>query len=160
MKKLITLICLVLIAGMALGQQRLTFTPTSNDSVVGAATKYCTLTNPITQKWTGCIEVYITPSVSSSDSTHAWIEGSQDGSTWYKVTTLNAPDLVTGTYYSSNASTIASGYAYRGRMGTTAAGWLWTTNDYIQYPYLRVAIQHFKPATSVKITRAQIYIKK
>jgi len=160
MKKLITLICIVLVAGMAMGQQRLTFTPTSNDSIVGAATKYCTLTNPITQKWTGCIEVYITPSVSNSDSTHVWIEGSQNGSTWYKVTTLNAPDKVTGTYYTANAVTTAAGYDYKGRMGTTAAGWLWTTNDYIQYPYLRVAVQHFIAATSVKITRAQIYIKK
>jgi len=160
MKKLLTLICIVLIAGMAMAQQRLTFTPTTNDSIVGAATKYCTLANPITQKWVGCIEVYITPSISSSDSTHVWIEGSQNGTTWYKLTGLPAPDLSVGTYYSANTSTLASGYAYKGRMGTSAAGWVWVTDDYIFYPYLRVAVQHFKAATSVKITRAQLYIKK
>lgn len=154
---------MLLILGMfafaAFSQQRMTFTPTTNDSIVGAATKYCTLANPITKKWTGCIEVYITPSISSSDSTHVWIEGSQNGSTWYKLTALPAPALNVGTYYSSNASTLASGYAYKGRMGTSAAGWMWTTDDYIFWPYLRVAVQHFKAATSVKITRAAIYLK-
>jgi len=160
MKRLILFLTVLMFAFTVQAQQRLNFSPATNDSIVGAATKYCTLTNPITQKWSGCIEVYITPSISSSDSTHVWIEGSQNGSTWYKLTALPAPDLSVGTYYSSNASTLASGYAFKGRMGTAAAGWMWTTDDYIFWPYVRVAVQHFKAATSVKITRAAIYLKK
>jgi len=135
--------------------QSLTFTPATNDSIVGAATKYCTLSKPITGQWTGAIEVYITPSVSSSDSTHVWVEGSQNGTTWYKLTTyLGTPLLNTGTWYT------ASTYAYKGRMGTTAASWYWMPTWYISPPYVRVAVQHFVAATSVKITRATIYLKR
>ena len=157
MKKLITLFMLIALAFAAQAQtgQLLTFTPATNDSIVGAATKYCTLSSAITGKWTGAIEVYITPSISSSDSTHVWIEGSQNGTQWYQLTTqLGTPLLYTGTWYT------ASTYAYKARMGTAAASWLWLPTWYVVPPYLRVAVQHFKAATSVKITRATIYLKR
>jgi len=133
--------------------QLLTFTPATNDSIVGAATKYCTLPSSIKGNWNGSIEVYITPSVSSSDSTHVWVEGSQNGTTWYKLN-LGTPYLNVGTYYTANT------YIYKGRMGTTAASWLWNPTWFISPPYLRIAVQHFVAATSVKITRATIYLKR
>lgn len=156
MKKLIVILFAFLAFGMAQAQngQRLTFTPATNDSIVGAATKYCTLASPISGRWNGVIEVYITPSISSSDSTHVWVEGSQNGSTWYTLTGLGTPMLNTGTYY------ITGTYIYKGRMGTTASSWMWSPTWYINSPYLRVAVQHFKAATSVKITRAAIYLKR
>lgn len=162
MKKLIIIIIAFTAFGFAQAQQgkSLTFTPTSNDSIVGAATKYCTLSTPITGQYNGAIEVYITPSISSSDSTHVWIEGSQNGTTWYKLKGLGTPLLNVGTYYETNAVTAAAGYDYKGRMGTTAASWYWQPTWYINPPYIRVAVQHFKAATSVKITRATIYLKR
>jgi len=137
-------------------QTRLTFTPASNDSVVGAVTKYCTLAAPITGRWNGVLEVAITPSLSSSDSTHIWIEASQNGTQWYQVkSTFGIPLLNVGTVY-------ASGHAleYKARMGTSAASWLWSPQFYFNAPYYRIAVQHFKAATSIKITRAAIYLKK
>jgi hypothetical protein len=158
MKKIIAIISLMLFYVISTAQVTLTFSPTSNDSVVGATTKYCTLSAPIKNQWVGSIEVYITPSISSSDSTHVWVEGSQNNSTWYRLN-LGTPGLSVGTYYTANAVTTAAGYDYKGRMGTSAAGWLWNPNWFIAPPYLRVAVQHFKAATSVKITRATIYLK-
>lgn len=156
MRKLIFILLALLTFGFAQAQsgKSMTFTPTTNDSLVGAVTKYCTLSSAITGQWTGSIEVYITPSLSSSDSTHVWIEGSQNNSTWYKLTALGTPLLNIGTYYSAGT------YAYKGRMGTAASSWLWQPTWYISPPYLRVAIQHFVAATSVKVTRATIYLKR
>lgn len=156
MKKLILFITLICAFTFAQAQTRLTFTPASNDSLVGAVTKYCTLANPITARWNGVIEVAITPSISSSDSTHVWIEASQNGSQWYQVkSTLGFPLLNVGTVY-------AAGHAleYKARMGTVAASWMWSPQFYFNAPYYRIAVQHFKAATSVKITRANIYLKK
>lgn len=156
MKKFIFIVFALLAFGFTQAQngKSMAFTPATNDSIVGAATKYCTLATPITGRWNGAIEVYITPSISSSDSTHVWVEGSQNGTTWYTLTGLGTPLLNTGTYYSAGT------YAYKGRMATTAASWYWQPTWYINPPYLRVAVQHFKAATSVKITRATIYLKR
>ena len=159
MKKLIIFISLIAAFAFTQAQtqgMRLTFTPTTNDSIVGAATKYCTLANPLTGRWNGVIEVYITPSVSSSDSTHVWVEESQNGSTWYQTKAkLGFPLLSVGTVYAAGTT-----YEYKARMGTSAAGWLWEAPYYFNAPYYRVAVQHFVAATSVKITRASMYIKK
>ncbi len=155
MKKLITLILLFALA-FAVQAQRYNFTPATNDSIVGAVTKYCTLSTPITGRWNGVIEVKITPSISSSDSTHIWVESSLDNSTWYQVkATFGYPLLNVGTVYAAGTT-----YEYKGRMGTSAASWLWSPQFYFNAPYYRVAVQHFKAATSVKITRAAIYLKK
>jgi len=155
MKKLIIFISLICAFAFAQAQ-RYTFTPATNDTIVGAATKYCTLANPITGRWNGCVEVAITPLISSSDSTHVWIEASMNGSTWYQVkSTFGYPLLNVGTVYAAGTT-----YEYKARMGTTAASWLWSPQFYFNAPYYRVAIQHFKAATSVKITRAFIYLKK
>lgn len=158
MKKLI--IFITLIAAFAFAQAQtgkvLTFTPASNDSLVGAATKYCTLSTPITGQWSGVIEVAITPSISSSDSTHVWIESSINGTNWYQVkSTFGYPLLNVGTVYAAGTT-----YEYKARMGTSAASWMWSPQFYFNAPYYRVAVQHFKAATSVKITRAKIYIKR
>lgn len=156
MKKLITLFLLFALAISVQAQTRLKFTPATNDSVVGAVTKYCTLSAPITARWNGVIEVYITPSLSGNDSTHVWIESSQNGSTWYQVkSTLGIPLLNVGTVYAAGTT-----YEYKARMGTTAAGWLWSPQFYFNAPYYRVAVQHFVAAKSIKITRAAIYLKK
>ena len=162
MKKIILFLSVILLAFAVQAQtgKRMTFTPTTNDSIVGAATKYCTLSGPITGQWAASIEVYITPSISSSDSTHVWIEGSMNNSTWYKLTNLGTPGLNVGTYYTANATVTTAGYDCKGRMGTSAAGWLWQPQWFICPPYVRVAVQHFKAATSVKITRAYIYLKR
>jgi hypothetical protein len=154
MKKLILIFGMLFMFAFANAQYSYTFTPTTNDSLVGAVTKYCTLSKPITQAWVGSIEVYITPSLSNSDSTHVWIEGSQNNSTWYKLS-MGTPYLNVGTYYATNAT-----YLYKARMGTTAASWLWQPTWFITPPYLRVAVQHFIAGASVKITRATIYLKK
>lgn len=161
MKKIILLLTVLAFAFVVQAQTRLTFTPATNDSIVGAATKYCTLANPITQRWNGVIEVYITPSLSGSDSTHIWVEFSQNGSTWYRANVLGTPMISgTATVYGSNAVTVAAGYDYKVKMGTTAVGVLWSPTWFINAPYVRVAVQHFVAAKSVKITRAVIYLKK
>lgn len=162
MKKLLLLIPLLMLFALSQAQtgKEITLTPTTNDSIVGAATKYCTYTGQIKGQWVGAIEVYITPSISSSDSTHVWVEGSMDNSTWYKLTNLGTPGLKVGTYYTANTVTTAAGYDCKGRMGTSAAGWLWQPQWFISPTYIRVAVQHFKAATSVKITRATIYLKR
>jgi hypothetical protein len=158
MKKLITLLFLFALAFSVQAQngQRINFIPASNDSVVGATTKYCTLAAPLTGRWNGVIEVYITPSISASDSTHVWIESSQNGSTWYQVkATFGYPLLNVGTVYAAGTT-----YEYKARMGTTAASWLWSPQFYFNAPYYRVAVQHFVAAKSIKITRAAIYLKR
>ena len=156
MKKLILISFLMLTFAFSQAQTRLSFSPATNDSIVGAATKYCTLSQPLTGRWNGVIEVAITPSISSSDSTHVWIEASQNGSTWYQVkSTFGTPLCNVGTVYAAGTT-----YEYKARMGTSAASWLWSPQFYFNAPYYRVAVQHFKAATSVKITRAQIYLKK
>jgi len=162
MKKILALIFLVSLAFASMAQTgvQMTFTPATNDSIVGAATKYCTLSNTIKGQWNAAIEVYITPSISSSDSTHVWVEGSMNGTQWYKMINLGEPAKSVGTYYTTNATVAAAGYDYKGRMGTSAAGWLWQPQWFICPPYLRVAVQHFKAATSVKITRATLYLKR
>ena len=162
MKKLLLLIPLLMLFAFSQAQtgKRMTFTPTTNDSIVGAATKYCTLSGPITGQWNASNEVYITPSISSSDSTHVWVEGSMNGTQWYKLINLGEPARSVGTYYTANATVATAGYDYKGRMGTSAAGWLWQPQWFICPPYVRVAVQHFKAATSVKITRAYIYLKR
>lgn len=142
--------------GFSQAQTRLNFTPASNDSVVGAVIKYCTLSQPITGRWNGVVEVYITPSLSASDSTHVWVEASQNGSTWYQVkSTFGYPLCNVGTVYASG-----HGLEYKGRMGTAAASWLWSPQFYFNAPYYRIAVQHFVAAKSIKITRAVIYLKK
>ena len=162
MKKLLALIFLFSLTLVSMAQvgKSLTFTPTTNDSIVGAATKYCTLASPITGQWSGTVYVKITPSISSSDSTHVWVEQSYDGTNWFKSTGLGTPMLSVGTYYSANTVTTAAGYDYKGRMGTSAAAWLWSPTWYFNAPYYRIAVQHFKAATSVKITTAKMYIKR
>ncbi len=156
MKKLIIFISLIAAFAFTQAQTRLTFTPTTNDSIVGAATKYCTLANPITGRWNGVVEVKITPSISSSDSTHVWVEASQNGTDWYQVkATFGTPLLSVGTFYAAGTT-----YEYKGRMGTSAARWMWSPTWYLNAPYYRVAVQHFVAATSIKITRAAMYIKK
>ncbi len=126
MKKIILFLSVILLAFAVQAQtgKRMTFTPTTNDSIVGAATKYCTLSGPITGQWNASIEVYITPSISSSDSTHVWVEGSMNGTQWYKLINLGEPARSVGTYYTTNATVATAGYDYKGRMGTSAAGWL------------------------------------
>lgn len=154
MKKLIVII-FAFISFVAVAQpsgKLLTFTPTSNDSLVGAVTKYCYLNAPITGQYNGSIEVYITPSISSTDSTQVWIEASQNNSTWYKVTNFAAPNLNGGASYYYGT--------YKGSMTTSASSWLWSPQWYFNAPYYRIAVQHFKAATSVKITRATIYLKR
>ena len=158
MKKLIFIVISLVCFGFAQAQEgkQLTFTPATNDSIVGAATKYCTLSAPITARWNGVVEVAITPSISSSDSTHVWIEASMNGSTWYQVkSTFGYPLCNVGTVYAAGTT-----YEYKARMGTSAASWLWSPQFYFNAPYYRVAVQHFKAATSVKITRAKLYIKR
>lgn len=161
MKKYLLIFSLLIACFLANAQSGIykDFTAT-NDSLVGATTKYFTLSGPVSGQWSGCIEVYITPSLSASDSTHVWIEASVNNSTWYKVTNFGTPLLNTGTYYSANSVTTAAGYDCKGRMGTTASGWIWTPTWYFNAPYYRVAVQHFVAAKSVKVTRARIWLKR
>lgn len=158
MKKLLLILSILAFAFSVSAQQSFNFTATSGgDSLVGATIKYFYLANPVTTRWNGTVEVYITPSLSSSDSTHVWLEASMNNSTWYTVTNFAAPNTAGGaSYYSSATAT----YAYKGKMGTTASGWLWSPQWFLNAPYYRVAVQHFKAATSVKVTRAKIYLKK
>ena len=151
MKKLITLFFLIALAFSVQAQTRLTFTPATNDSVVGAVTKYCTLANPITARWNGVIEVYLTRSVGSGDSTQVTIEGSQNGTTWYAV------DY--GTPRTSGASVVYhSSILVTTIVGT--GGILLSPNWFFNCPYLRVKVQHYTATNSMKITRAAIYLKK
>jgi len=153
MKKLITLFFLFALAFGVQAQtgQSMTFTPASNDSIVGAVTKYCTLSKPITGQWNGAIEVYLTRSLGTGDSTQVTIEGSMNNSTWY-VLDLGAP-VTSGAsvvYHSSLKSTTIVG----------SGGILLQPTWFITPLYLRVKVQKWIAVTSYKITRASLYIKR
>jgi len=153
MKKFIMFISLLLI-GFGLQAQspgKLNFTPTTNDSIVNAGTKYCTLSAPITGMYAYSISVYLTHSLGSTDSTQVTIEGSNNNSDWYKLTYLGTPMLAGGAIYRT-ASVMA-------KIGTTSGGWLFVPTWYITPGYLRVKVHHYATG-SVKITRANIFLHK
>lgn len=151
MKKLFLVLAFLSFGILAIAQVSLTFTPATNDSLVAASgAKYCTLAKPITAQWVGAIEVYFTRSLGSGDSTNVSVEGSQNGSVWYTLD-MGTPAITgTGSYYSSTKTTKLVG----------TAGVLITPNWFIAPPYLRLKTQHWVAASSVKITRATIYLKK
>lgn len=153
MKKLITLFALIALAFSVHAQQGslMTFTPASNDSLVGAVTKYCTLSKPITGRWSASIYIYLDQSVVGTDSTRVTVQGSQDNSTWM--------DLNLGTpYLGGTAATRAAGYYVA---CTAGDAWImWNPTWYIAPPYLRLKVQHYVATASVKITTANIYLKR
>jgi len=153
MKKLIFIILAFLAFGFVQAQngKSMTFTPATNDSIVGANTKYCTLASAITGKWTGSIYIYLDQSVVGTDSTRVTVQGSQDNTTFLDLD-LGTP-LLGGT-----AATRAAGYYV-----TCTAGdaWImWNPTWYIVPPYLRLKVQHYVATASVKITKANIYLKR
>jgi hypothetical protein len=153
MKKFIFIIFALLAFGFVQAQngKSLTFTPATNDSLVGAVTKYCTLSTPITGKWTGSIEIFLDQSVVGTDSCWVTIEGSQNNSTWYVLNNLGTPML-------SGTAAVRSGQY---RVSTTAgdAAIMWNF-AYVLPPYVRIKVQHYVATASVKITRASIYLKR
>jgi len=153
MKKLITLFMLIALAFAVQAQQgkQLTFTPASNDSLVGAVTKYCTLSTPITGQWSASIYIYLDQSVVGTDSTRVTVEGSQDNVTFYAMNM--------GTPYLGGTAAIRSGQYY---VACTAGdAWImWNPTWYIAPPYLRLKVQHYVATASVKITKANIYLKR
>ena len=154
MKKLIFIIMAFLCFGFAQAQlqgKSMTFTPASNDSLVGASgAKYCTLSGPIQGQWTGSISVYFTRSLGSGDSTNVSVEGSNNNNVWYTLD-LGTPSITgTGTYYPSTKTTKLVG----------TAGVLITPTWFICPPYLRIKTQHWVSASSVKISTATIYLKR
>jgi hypothetical protein len=153
MKKLILILSLIFAFGVSQAQngKLMTFTPASNDSVVAAVTKYCTLSGPITGRWNGTIEVYLTRSLGTGDSTQVTIEGSMNNSTWY-VLDLGTPVTsgVSVAYHPSVKFTTIVG----------TGGIILQPSWFIAPLYLRVKVQHYVAATSMKITRASLYIKR
>jgi len=153
MKKLLFIIMALLAFGFAQAQngQSLNFTPASNDSLVGAVTKYCTLSTPIKGQWNGSIYIYLDQSVVGTDSTRVTVQGSQDNTTFF--------DLNLGTpYLGGTAATRAAGYYV-----TCTAGdaWImWNPTWYFNPPYIRLKVQHYVATASVKITKASIYLKR
>lgn len=153
MKKLIFIIMAFLCFGFAQAQsgKSLTFTPASNDSLVGAVTKYCTLSGPITGQYTGSIYIYLDQSVVGTDSTRVTVQGSQDNVTFFDLN-LGTP-LLGGT-----AATRAAGYYVS---CTAGDAWImWNPTWYITPPYLRLKVQHYVATASIKITKATIYLKR
>lgn len=153
MKKLITLFMFIALAFAAQAQtgKLMTFTPASNDSIVGAATKYCTLASPITGQWSASIYIYLDQSVVGTDSTRVTVQGSQDNSTWI--------DMNMGTPYLGGTAAIRSAGYY---VACTAGdAWImWNPTWYIAPPYLRLKVQHYVATASIKITKANIYLKR
>lgn len=154
MKKLIFILLAFLAFGFVQAQtgKPMTFTPATNDSVVGAATKYCTLSTPITGQWSGSLEVYLTSSVGANDSTWVTVEGSMDNSTWYLVD-LGTPAL-------SGSATLTGALGGHYTIGAASGGLFFTPTWYLTPPYLRIKLQHYVAATSIKITRAKLYLKR
>jgi hypothetical protein len=153
MKKLIfiiTLLCSFIFVQAQNGKQ-MTFSPASNDSLVGAVTKYCTLSAPITGKWTGSIYIYLSQSVVGTDSTRVTVEGSQDNVTFYAMN-MGTP------YIGGTAAIRAAGYYVTCTAGN--AWIMWNPTWYIAPPYLRLKVQHYVATASVKITKANIYLKR
>lgn len=155
MKKLIILITFAMFAFTVSAQVSLNFTPASNDSLVGAVTKYCTLASPITGQWTANIEIYLTSSVGADDSTWVSIEGSNDNTNWYTID-LGIP-LLSGSAIKKYGIAAAT---HRWTIAAASGGLMFCPTWYITPPYLRVKLQHYVAATSVKVTRAKIYLKK
>lgn len=153
MKKLIIFISLIAAFAFAQAQtgKVLTFTPATNDSLVGAVTKYCTLSTPITGQWTGSIYIYLDQSVVGTDSTRVTVQGSHDNSTFMDLN-LGTP-LLGGT-----AATRAAGYYVTCTAGDAYI--MWNPTWFISPPYLRLKVQHYVATASVKITKAQIYLKR
>lgn len=153
MKKLILFMTMICAFTFVQAQFR-TFTPATNDSLYGAVTKYCTLASAITTPKEITIEFALSLGVANGgDSTHVWIEGSQNNPQWYQLTGLGTPLLNVGTYYSVGT------YAYKGRTAG-AASWLWVIPKTANLPpYVRIAVQHFVAAKCVKVARATAYFK-
>lgn len=151
MKKLFLILLAFGLVSFASAQIALPFTPATNDSLVGAVTKYCSLSKAITQQYSGCIEVYITASVGANDSTHITLQGSYNNSTWYDIDISAA--LLTG------STAARSGQKYLA-IGDTSGGFLLNPTWYFNMPYYRLKVQHYVAATSIKVTRANIYLKK
>jgi hypothetical protein len=154
MKKLFFIISVLMFA-FAAQSQILTknFTPDSNDSIVGAvAAKYCTYSPGFSGRWTGAIEVYLTSSVGANDSTWVTIEGSMDNSTWY-IMDYGPPKV-------SGSGTVTGGKSGHWTIGAASGGLYFTPTWYFNEPYIRIKLQHYVAATSAKITRAKIHLKK
>jgi len=153
MKKFIFILLAFLAFGLIQAQtgKPYTFTPTSNDSLVGAVTKYCTLANTINGQWSGSIYIYLDQSVVGTDSTRVTVQGSHDNSVWMDLN-LGTP-LLGGT-----AATRAAGYYVTCTAGDAYI--MWNPTWYISAPYLRLKVQHYVATASIKITKAQIYLKR
>ena len=152
MKKLILFMTMICAFTFVQAQFR-TFTPATNDSLYGAVTKYCTLASAITTPKEITIEFALSLGVANGgDSTQVWIEGSQNGSTWYTLTSeqTGKPIAIVGTYYNSISKARTVG----------AASWLWNFPATVAHtPYLRIAVQHYVAAKCVKVARATAYFK-
>lgn len=154
MKKFVTLLFIIAFA-FSLHAQRgvaFDFTPATNDSVVGAVTKYCTLSTAITGQYTGLIEVYLTSSVGADDSTWVTIEGSMNNSIWYPVD-MGTPGVV-------GSGTLTNGSYAHYTIGAASGGLLFKPTFFIQPLYLRIKLQHYVANTSIVITRAKLYLKR
>lgn len=150
MKKLFSILLIMSMAFMASAQISMNFTPASNDSLVGAVTKYCTLAKPITFQYSAAIEVYLTTSVGANDSTQVTVQGSMDNSTWY--------DINVGTPVVTGSGAVRTNKVYA-TIGAANGGVLFQPTWFLAPPYVRLKLQHFVANTSAKITRARIYLK-
>ncbi len=150
MKKLIFSLLIMTMAFTLPAQISMNF-GTANDSIVGAATKYIALAKPITFQYSAAIEVYLTTSVGANDSTQVTIQGSMDNSTWY--------DISAGTPAVVGSGAVRTNKVYA-TIGAANGGVMFQPTWFIAPPYIRIKLQHFVAATSAKITRARVYLKK
>lgn len=159
MKKFI-LIVMVMFLAVATHAQTIASLTSAKDTIHGnGAGNTRTWTSPaVTQgyrAWT--VEVYVTTTgTHATDSTHAEVYASMDGTNYFKLTDLGTPYLIgTSAYYSSTVVGTKLSSA-----GTGAVGWVWHMNSPLPYRYIQVKLTQYKLLSIITMTRGKLHLYK
>jgi len=167
MKKLISLLCALLISTVLLAQTNtITMVPDTAGTIIGVDN--ATTTGGNIHKFTAgvintgysgwAVEVYVTTSgTHATDSTRVEVYGSMDGTNYFKITDLGTPWLLGTAKY--RAGTDLVGYKLSSE-GTGAVGWVWKSAAPITYRYIQVKIAQLKKLSILTVNRCKLHLFK
>lgn len=172
MKKLFLILFAVLTVSIGQAQTVAALTPDTTGTLLGSAPGTVhTFTSP---KITGdykawSIEVYVTTTgTHATDSTHAQMYGSMDGTNYFPLTyaLMGVPRLVgaafaasTFSYYQGTAGNLTTGTKLSSA-GTGAGGWTWNVLTPCPYKYIAVKITQYKALSVLTVNRCHIHLVK
>lgn len=172
MKKLFLIMFAFQMMGAAQSQVVATLTPDTTGTILGSAPGTVhRFTSPVItgsySSWS--VEVYVTTTgTHATDSTHAQMYGSMDGTNYFPLTyaLMGVPRLVgagfaasTFSYYQGVAGALTTGTKLSSA-GTGAGGWIWNVLSPCPYRYIAVKITQYKAASILTVNKCRLHLVK